>query len=289
MVKISPKDVSMKTVSALLKARQRLKGKVACSLQEAESLLASVLKVSTLKVYFKERLNQKQTQRFFVKVRKRLKGYPLEYITREKYFYRQRFFLHPGVFIPRVESERLVSAALKAEPLKGLDFGAGSGCLAISILLARPACRFVAVDISGPALKTLQKNRQQYGLKDRLKILNQDVESLKSRKIVSFLRGRPDVIISNPPYVANKSKELSAEVRLFEPPLALFSSQKGMGHIYSWFDKAMDLLAPEGGYVFEFGFDQKDRVEAFLESRKIHYRIYKDLCGRYRVAYCVKK
>lgn len=278
----------MQSLKALKQAQRKLIGKVPQPLRESEKLLASVFKVSPLKIYSIKNLNMKQKRKFFLKVNKRAEGYPLDYILKEKYFSGRKFIVHPSVFIPRPESEELVRLALKTKPLKGVDLGAGCGCLAISILLKIIPCRFVAVDI-GPTVKLLRRNRRLHGLTKRLKILNQDVFKLKKKDITSFLGGSPDLVISNPPYIGAADKNLAEDVKIFEPPLALFSTEEGMTHIYSWFEKAMSLLEKEGVYIFEFGFNQKDKVKAFLNKQKINYSFHKDQLGHIRAAFCIKK
>lgn len=278
----------MQTLKALKQAQRKLTGKVSQPLRESEKLLASVLKISPLKIYSIEKLKIEQKQKLFLKASKRAEGYPLDYILKEKYFFGRKFLIQPSVFIPRPESEKLVHLALKAKPLRGVDLGAGCGCLAISILLKITPCRFVAMDI-GPAVKFLRKNRRLHGLTKRLKILNQDVFNLKKKDITSFLGESPDLVISNPPYIGAEDKNLAEDVKIFEPPLALFSTEGGMTHIYLWFEKAMSLLEKDGVYIFEFGFNQRDKVKDFLNKQKVKYSFHKDQLGHFRAAFCIKK
>ena len=278
----------MQTIKALKQAQQQLRGKVSQPLRESEKLLASVFKIPPLKIYAMEKIKIEQRRKFFLKVRKRAKGYPLDYILKEKYFFGRKFFIQPSVFIPRQESEKLVRLALKTRPLRGVDLGAGCGSLSISILRKTAHCRFVAVDI-GPAIKVLRKNRRLFGLTKRLKVLNQDVFKLKKKDITSFLGGSPDLLVSNPPYIGAEDKNIAEDVRVFEPPLALFSAKEGMAHIYSWFDKAMSLLDKNGVYIFEFGFNQSGKVKDFLNKQKIKYTFHKDQLGHIRAAFCIKK
>ena len=277
----------MEILKALGKAQKQLKNRTENPLSEGEKLLSSVLKISQQEIYQRKNLDQKQAKKFSLLISRRAKGYPLDYITGEKYFYNRRFFVKPGVFIPRPESEELVKWALKVKPLRGVDLGAGSGCLACSILLESPKSRFVAVDI-GSSIPVLKKNRRLYGLTRRLKILNQDVCKLEKKDVVSFLGDQPDFIVANPPYIEIQDNNLSEEVKLFEPPLALFSQKNGMSHIYSWFKKAMSLLKKNGVYIFEFGFCQSDKVKTFLNCQKISYSLHKDHLGWNRVAFCIK-
>lgn len=277
----------MEILKALGKAQKQLKNRTEKPLLEGERLLSSVLKTPPTEVYLKKRLSQKQTKEFFSKVNQRAEGYPLDYIMEEKYFYKRRFFVKSGVFIPRTESEELVKQALKTKPLRGVDLGAGSGCLCCSILLESPKSRFVAVDI-GSSIPVLRKNRRLYGLSRRLKILNQDICKLNKKNVIPFLGDQPDLIVANPPYIEVQDKNLTEEVKLFEPPLALFSKEDGMAHIYSWFEKAMELLKKNGVYIFEFGFRQSDKVKIFLNSQKIRYSLQRDSLGWNRSALCIK-
>ena len=195
----------MEILKALGQAQKQLQGKTENPLQEGERLLSSVLKTSPLGVYLKKSLSQKQAKKFFLKTNQRTRGYPLDYILGEKYFYKSRFFVKPGVFIPRRESEELVKWALKAKPFRGVDLGAGSGCLSCSILLEIPKSRFVAVDI-GSSIPILKKNRRFYGLTCRLKILNRDICKLEKKDLVPFLGGLPDFIVANPLTLGNRIK-----------------------------------------------------------------------------------
>ena len=101
----------------------------------------------------------------------------------------------------------------------------------------------------------------------------------------------PDLITANPPYIDPKYKSIQKEVYLYESPLALFSDKKGLGHIISWFEKAMELLKPKGIYIFEFAWNQKEQITEFLNSQtKIDsYSILKDQLGHPRIAVCFKK
>ncbi|MCZ0933374.1 MAG: peptide chain release factor N(5)-glutamine methyltransferase [Oligoflexia bacterium] len=101
----------------------------------------------------------------------------------------------------------------------------------------------------------------------------------------------PDLITANPPYLDPKDKSIQPEVYLYESPLALFSDKKGLGHIISWFEKAIKLLKPRGIYIFEFAWNQKKQITEFLNSQtKINsYQILKDSLGYPRIAVCFKK
>ena len=278
----------------LEKGRGELKGVTPTPLFESQSLLSSVLKVPLTALYLKKNqsLNRDLQKEFLQKIQLRKTGCPIAYITGEKEFFKRCFHVGPGVFIPRPETESVVEAALKlTDPLKGVDFGSGSGCLALSIVLERPHSRFVAVESTTPALPWLKKNVRKWKVDKKVKILNQDVCGITLKTVESFLKGRPNVILSNPPYVDQNDNQLEDSVKRFEPTKALFSSKEGLAHIYFWFEKAMELLSSGGVYIFEMGYNQGERVRHFLDEKKIlnSYNIYKDLQGWERIAVCMKK
>ncbi|MCY4321747.1 MAG: peptide chain release factor N(5)-glutamine methyltransferase [Bdellovibrionaceae bacterium] len=113
-----------------------------------------------------------------------------------------------------------------------------------------------------------------------------------SKKLNSFLfESSPDLITANPPYIDPEDKNIQKEVYLYESPLALFSDKKGLGHIICWFEKAINLLKPNGIYIFEFGWKQKEQITNFLDRQKTisSYQILTDQSGHPRIAVCFKK
>ncbi|MCY4512872.1 MAG: peptide chain release factor N(5)-glutamine methyltransferase [Bdellovibrionales bacterium] len=288
------KKSEMNTAQWLEKGCKELKEVTSNPLFESQYLLSSVLNVPLTALHFKENqiLSPDSQKEFLKKIQLRKKGFPIAYITGEKEFFKRRFYVGAGVFIPRPETEGLMEAALNLqEPLKGVDFGSGSGCLALSLTLERPDSRFIAVESDSLAYTYLKKNHREWKLNQKVKLLNQDVHLLTLEQVELFLRGKPNVIVANPPYVDQNDEQLEGFVKQFEPPAALFSDQEGLAHIYSWFSKAMELLQSGGVYIFELGYSQNKKVRNFLDEKNQlkSYKIYKDLQGWDRVAVCTKK
>ena len=285
----------MNTEQWLEKGRMELKGVAHNPLFESQYLLSSILNIPLTALYFKEnRLLSAKSQREFLKrIKLRKRGHPVAYLTGERDFFKRRFFVGPGVFIPRPETEGLVEAALNVnnEPLKGVDFGAGSGGLALSIAVERPRSRFIAVESSPPACSYFKKNQREWKMEKRVSLLNKDVLQLTREDVEPFLVGTPNVIVANPPYIDRNDSSIEDSVRRFEPSEALFSDKEGLAHIYSWFSKAMELLSPGGVYIFELGHSQGERVRNFLDEKTAlrSYKIYKDLQGWERMVMCWKK
>lgn len=285
----------MNTEQWLEKGRKELKEVAHNPLFESQCLLSSVLNIPLPELYFKENrfLSVESQREFSKKIQLRKKGHPVAYITGERDFFKRRFLVGPGVFIPRPETEGLVETALslKDKPLRGVDFGAGSGCLALSIAMEQPYSRFIAVESSAPACSYFKKNQREWKMEKRVSLLNKDVLHLGRKDVETFLGEKPNIILANPPYIDRNDRELEDSVRRFEPSKALFSDKEGLAHIYSWFSKAMELLSPGGAYIFELGHSQGERVRNFLDEKKPlkSYKIYKDLQGLERVAVCWKK
>lgn len=266
-----------------------------CPYQESLWILSYILNLSCSEIYLeKTPLSPEQQEQFWSKIWRRKQGEPLEYILKTKDFFQKSFYVEPGVFIPRPETETLVRWVLnhvQQENLKAVDFGAGTGVLCLSLLSKLPKSRFVALDICKKAIKCLKKNQDMFDVEDRLNILEEDVGKVTQTKIVQILDATPSLIVANPPYIDSKDQSISREVYFYDPPLALFSDRQGMGHIISWFEKAMELLSPKGLYVFEFGWNQENQVKDFCENQKelSGYEIHTDEAKRPRMAVCFKK
>ena len=285
----------MKPTVLLHKAKQELQTVLANPYQESLWILAQILNLSPSKIYLeKENVSEDHQELFWNKVQKRKQTEPLGYILHEQMFFKKRFYVEEGVFIPRQETETIVHWILKNiknRNLKAVDFGAGSGTLCLTLLSLFSNSQFVALEVSKKSVKCLKKNRKAFQAENRLWILQKDVFQVNKKELTLFLKEAPSLIVSNPPYIDPKDQSLSKEVYFFEPPLAIFSDQKGMGHIFSWFKKAMECLKPKGIYIFEFGWNQLKSVKKFCEKQKelSSYEIHKDKLGKSRIAVCFKK
>ena len=183
-------------------------------------------------------------------------------------FWSMPFTLTPDTLVPRPDSETVVAAALlglkdrrhKAEGVRILDLGTGSGCLLIALLKELPGASGLGTDISEGALKTAQFNATRNGVADRATFIQSDWEKA--------IEGRFDVIVSNPPYIADKVIEgLEPEVRVHDPVLALSGGKDGL-EAYRAIAAALPSLLNEGGFAtLEIGSDQAETVPAiFLKA-----------------------
>jgi release factor glutamine methyltransferase len=155
---------------------------------------------------------------------RRAKKEPLAYILKSKEFWSKDFFVDRNTLIPRPETELLCEKVIKIFKNKNLyilDMGTGSGCIILSILSELKTARGVGIDISSKAIDIAKKNANALGLKKRIKFFSKSLEDVHSYKF--------DLVVSNPPYVKSSDiKNLSEEVKRFEPKIALDGGKDGL-------------------------------------------------------------
>ncbi len=214
-------------------------------------------------------------------VERRAAGEPLQYITGHQEFYKLDFEVTPDVLIPRPETELLVETALDLldemeSPALILDVGTGSGCIAVSLLHEQADARAIGIDISERALRVASRNAARAGVDERLRLLAADGFNALDPSSARF-----DLIVSNPPYVAEDAVDaLQREVRDHEPRLALTPGGDGLSVIRALLADAPRFLKPGGHLLVEIGFDQHEAVERLVDPRIWRLlAIHKDLQG----------
>jgi len=213
-------------------------------------------------------------------ITRRAQGEPVAYILGEKEFYGRMFKVTPDVLIPRPETELLVELALaRIAPDQAthiLDLGTGSGCIAITLELERPLARVTAVDRSVDALGIARRNAE---------LLDAPVEFLTSDWFAALAGRRFDLIVSNPPYIAEADPHLArADVR-FEPSAALAAGLDGLDDLRHLIRGARAHLQSGGTLLLEHGYDQADAVQSLLcESGFEFIQSWADLSGILRVS-----
>lgn len=221
-------------------------------------------------------LTSPESLRFADLVERRAAGEPTQYLTGVREFYGRDFEVNPQVLIPRPETEQLVEAVLSLAPPEAriLDVGAGSGCIAATLYCERPSFTVFAADISAAALQTAQRN------------------AARCQAAVAFLQGDMleavadeslDVVVSNPPYIAERDRAgLSREVRR-EPELALFAGKDGLAAYNRLIPAAARVLRQNGLLALELGYDSLPGVQTLLKGWD-DVEIQADLAGIPRIA-----
>lgn len=252
--------------------------------REAGSLLSFILgKDRTYLIsHADDETDENSLGRFREFVERRAAGEPLQYITGVQDFYGREFRVTTEVLIPRPETELLVEAALQiAGPAPFIcDVGTGSGCIALTLLCEIVNARAVAIDKSAAALEIAKLNAQKLSIADRTLFIESDCfDALDSREY-EF-----DLIVSNPPYVAEKAlKGLQREVRDHEPLVALSPGGDGLSVIRRLIDEGPAFIKPDGHMLMEIGFDQGEAVERLINDSAWSLReIRPDLQGIPRI------
>jgi release factor glutamine methyltransferase len=206
----------------------------------------------------------------------RMRGKPTQYITHRQEFYGREFAVSPAVLIPRPETEHLVEAALPLVRGVVVDVGSGSGAIGITLALECKSL-VIAADISSEALAVTVENARALGAA---------IAPLRSDLLTAFADDSVDLVVSNPPYVAESVREsIQKEVRDWEPGLALFGGADGLEVYRRLIPEAWRVLRTGGHLVLELGFDSLPEVEKLLG---VPVTVHKDLAGIARVLVCQK-
>ncbi len=231
---------------------------------EIQMLLQQVLGVSRayLLAYPEQSLNEAQAAAYRTLLQRRLAGEPLAYILGEREFFGLTFRVTPATLIPRADTELLVELALARIPphsvLRMLDLGTGSGAIALSIAHARPDVEVTAVDASQETLDVARKNARHLN--------TGNVRLLRSDWFSALTGERFDLIVSNPPYIADGDAHLAQGDLRFEPRAALASGADGLDDIRRIVAGAKQHLNAGGWLLFEHGYDQAEPVRELLRQ-----------------------
>lgn len=223
-------------------------------------------------------------QRFAAWVERRAAGVPVAYLVREREFYGRRIRVTPSVLIPRPETETLVEVAIAlalslppGHAPRILDLGTGSGCIAITLALELPQAEVFAVDASCEALALALENSAR---------LKASVSFMESDWFSRLGPGETfDLIVSNPPYLAQDDPHLEEGDLRFEPRPALVAGETGLEAIAAIVSEAPRHLAEGGWLLLEHGWDQAQRVRGLLlDAGFLEVQSWKDLAGHERVS-----
>jgi release factor glutamine methyltransferase len=216
---------------------------------------------------------------------RRAAGEPLQYVLGAWDFFGREFRLSRETLIPRPETEGLVERALAvlrrkgAAPSLALDVGTGSGAIAVTLAAEVPTASVVATDLSVGALRTARENARRHGVGGRVRFACCDADSALK------WGGRFDLVVSNPPYVADGEWEsLPVEVRRHEPSRALLAGADGLSVLRRIVAGAGNLLSPGGELWCEIGAGQGAAAAALPAGPMRHIGIFPDLAGRDRYA-----
>ena len=216
---------------------------------------------------------------------KRLKGEPIAYLIGKRGFHNIELLVEPGVLIPRPETELLVEIGLReigriengVSNQKLLDLGTGSGAIALAIAHAAPDAIVTATDQSPEALVIAKANAKYLDLESRVQFAQGSwYEALIDNTLF-------DVILSNPPYIANEDPHLTQGDLRFEPISALTDHANGLTCLEAIIHGASNHLKPMGQIAVEHGFDQSEAVANLMKDAGLRdIQTHQDLAGHNR-------
>lgn len=259
---------------------------------DAEHLLAHSLSKPRLQLYleFDRPLTPEELADFKPLLLRRAAREPVQYIVGRTAFRELELRTDARALIPRPETEVLVEVVLdltrNRNGITALDIGTGTGCIALSLAREGPFATVDAVDLSADALDLARENAGLAELTDQVTFLHGSLyEPLAAD-------GRYDVIVSNPPYIAETDRpELQVEVGGFEPEAALFGGSDGLSIISAIIDGAPARLLPGGLLALEVGLGQADAVEELIRRTGAFQpaRTHKDWTGRPRIVTAIRE
>ena len=243
-------------------ARARLASTSQYPRRDAELILAHVLACdqTALLTHPERVLSPAETDQFENLLRRRLASEPVQYLTGTQEFFGLLFEVSSDVLIPRPETEHLVEAVLERfdrdANLRIVDVGTGSGAIAVAIAHALPRSRVTAVDLYPPALEIARRNAERHGVIDRVTLLQSDL-------LAAVGRTEFDVVVSNPPYIAD-GEVLEPQVANYEPRSALYAGPTGLEVYERLIPQARTYSGQEGWLMMEIGYGQHPALEALL-------------------------
>ena len=252
---------------ALNSARERLQeaGSPSASL-DAQVILAHVLEVdrSWLFAHHEYTLSAEQANAFTDLIARRMAHEPVAYLIGRKEFYGLEFQVDHRVLIPRPETELLVDAVLGfvSEHAQGdclvADVGTGSGAIALAVAANAPPVKVYAIDLSADALAVAASNVARLDERQQVQLLHGD--------LLTPLPTAVDIVVANLPYISSAVyPKLEADVRDYEPKLALEAGSEGLDAITQLLQQAPRYLRPQGAIFLEISYDQGEAVVALAK------------------------
>ncbi len=278
---------SLTVGAALERGQHRLRARAkADAPREALFLLAGVLEMApgSIALQRDRTLTAEEVAEYETRLARRAMGEPLQYVEGRAAFRQLHLRVNRAVLIPRPETEQLVESVLEwsrgREGLQAVDLGTGSGAIAISLVLEGPFASVVGVDISDDALNVARQNAAEAGVQDRVEL------RLGSLYQALLAAERFHVIVSNPPYIAHGEGDLlPAEVRDWEPPVALYAGPTGFEAIEEIVAGAPLRLRQGGLLALEVAPGVADTTLAAIRGQAGlgEPRVVRDLAGHRRI------
>ena len=249
---------------------------------DAQILLCHILQCNSahLMTWPEKGLDESQAASFLQLIQQRKQGLPVAHLTGQREFWSLNFSVNNSTLIPRPETETLVEFILEKfgdrKNLKLLDLGTGTGAIAIAVAHEKPGWEVFASDVSEQALNLAQQNSEQHHT-DNVTLMHSDwFNNIDEHNF--------DIIVSNPPYIAEHDPHLKTGDVRFEPQRALTAGESGMDDIEHLCAQAKSYLQKSGWLIVEHGYNQAQIVaDCFAENAYAQIEQKKDLSGHMRM------
>ena len=238
---------------------------------DSELLLSSLLKSQreSLLVDLKKEVSKEIIENYRNLIIRRSNKEPIAYILKKKEFWSKDFIVNRDTLIPRPETELLSQSVIdifKNKKVFMLDIGTGTGCILLSVLGELNCSRGLGIDISKKAIDVARANSKMHNLSNRAKFF--------VRKFTQLYGYKFDLIVSNPPYIRNSEiKNLSDDIKKFEPKIALDGGNDGLDVIKKVIYKSKTILKKLGTLALEIGNGQHFKVSQILKDQGFRNRI----------------
>ena len=279
----------MKVLEAIRSGSKLLREKnIHTYILDSELLLSKSLNKSReeILINLEQNINKRALADFNKYLIRRSKREPIAYLLGEKEFWSKKFLVNKETLIPRPETELLVEKLVtffRKKRITILDIGTGTGCIIISLLSELKNSTGVAVDISSKAIMVAKENANKFKLADRIKFFNKPFGDLYYKKF--------DLIVSNPPYIKRiKIKNLSDDIKKFEPRMALDGGNDGLDLIKKVIYKSKEILKINGTLALEIGNEQINKVSKILIDNKFRIKcVIKDYKNNVRCVFAERR
>ncbi len=247
--------------------------------KEIDFIICHALKINTAALYiYDDTVSDHQIATIKSMCQQRIEGLPLAYITGFKEFWKLNLKVNKHTLIPRPETEQIVELVINKTKTNFsgtiLDLGTGSGAIALSIAFERPKAHVIATDFSLKCVETATYNKGQFGLKNVSIIQSDWFKSIDTMKF--------DIIVSNPPYIAEGDSHLKN--LKYEPISALTAKNNGLSDLYHIIENSRHYLNDKGLLILEHGHDQARTVrECLLKFCYKNVKSHNDLAGIPRI------
>jgi release factor glutamine methyltransferase len=238
---------------------------------DSEIILSSLLakQRENLLTHLEQEVSEETAKNFKKLISRRSLKEPIAYILKSKEFWSKDFFVNSNTLIPRPETELLsekVIEIFKNKKIFILDIGTGTGCILLSILSELKNSRGIGIDISKKAIDVARINTNKHNLSSRTKFYARQFSNIYGYKF--------DLIVSNPPYIKNSDiKNLSDDIKKFEPKIALDGGNDGLDVITKVIYKSRTILKKLGTLALEIGNGQHYKVSKILNDQGFRSKI----------------